>query len=177
MESKTIYLVRHATPDRSRTDIPYRFPPGPPLSEMGLLEAERVAEFLQNRDLHRLFSSPFQRCQQTAELVARRTGAPITVLLTLSEMPPDEPNSSVSERMLTSLAIVIQEASRPIAVFSHADPISILLENMGADVDLLAALRIRYRPHVIPPAGVWLAVLTDAHWQLRQVFDPKQPRD
>ena len=41
-----IYLIRHATPDWTRKDIPYHLPPGPPLIEQGLAEAQALAAFL-----------------------------------------------------------------------------------------------------------------------------------
>jgi broad specificity phosphatase PhoE len=34
-----IYFIRHATPDRRRTDLSYHTPPGPPLTAQGEHEA------------------------------------------------------------------------------------------------------------------------------------------
>ncbi len=46
-----------------------------PLSEVGLAQAERLADFIAERyRLHGLYSSPLQRARLTAEAIGRGTG-------------------------------------------------------------------------------------------------------
>ena len=71
-----IFLVRHASPDWNRPDLPYHIPPGPPLSPQGLAEAQTLASFLQTSGVQRLLTSPLERCLHTAQIVAAATGAP-----------------------------------------------------------------------------------------------------
>ena len=65
-----IFLVRHATPDWSRTDIPYDIAPGPMLAPKGEKEAEKLAVFLRSERVGRLYHSPFERAARTAQIVA-----------------------------------------------------------------------------------------------------------
>jgi 2,3-bisphosphoglycerate-dependent phosphoglycerate mutase len=65
-----VYLVRHAhadwTPDESR-----------PLSDRGLVEAQRVADGLGRLTLSAIHSSPYGRARQTVEPLAARLSLPI----------------------------------------------------------------------------------------------------
>ena len=64
----TIYLIRHATPDWSRTDLVYHLPPGPPLTAQGEAEAAKLGDFLRDMDVRHIFTSPLVRCLRTAEI-------------------------------------------------------------------------------------------------------------
>ena len=86
----SVYLVRHASPDWNRKDIPYHLPPGPPLTEQGLVEAHALGQFLRLVDVQQLWTSPLERCQHTAEIIAGITGAPVTVNQELREWQPQE---------------------------------------------------------------------------------------
>ena len=63
-----IFLVRHASPDWTRTDIPYDIPPGPPLSPKGEKEAAALAEYLKSEGVVKLYYSPFERSASTAKM-------------------------------------------------------------------------------------------------------------
>ncbi|MBG9783739.1 histidine phosphatase family protein [Shouchella lehensis] len=69
----TIYLVRHAhssyTPDEW----------GRPLTENGLEDAERVAEYFDTVHVDRFISSPYKRAIQTIETAAKRKKLPIKI--------------------------------------------------------------------------------------------------
>jgi broad specificity phosphatase PhoE len=56
------------------------------LSPRGKEQAERLGLFFKNRDITKIVSSPLKRNRQTADIVARLTGAQITVDNTWREM-------------------------------------------------------------------------------------------
>ena len=67
-----VFLIRHASPDWERRDLPYDIHPGPMLTPRGEKEAEALADFLKRQGLVRLYHSPFERAAKTARIVARR---------------------------------------------------------------------------------------------------------
>src|SRR4029078_4653611 len=86
----TIYLVLHATPDWSRTDIPYHIPPGPPLTAVGESEAAKLGDFLRDMQASQILCSPLVRCLRTAEIAAEKAGIPHTIDNRLAEVQPQE---------------------------------------------------------------------------------------
>jgi broad specificity phosphatase PhoE len=78
MTQRTVHLLRHGevyNPDR----VLYGRLPGFRLSDLGMKQAELAAEFLAERDIGRLVSSPLERAQQTAQPLAERLGLPVEV--------------------------------------------------------------------------------------------------
>jgi len=84
---RCIYLLRHGEPAvpgpgrwclGSRSDWP--------LSRTGREQAEQAAERLSAAQLTAVFSSPLQRCLQTAEAVSARCGLPAAVRPALAEI-------------------------------------------------------------------------------------------
>jgi broad specificity phosphatase PhoE len=65
-----IYLVRHAEKAKDETD-------DPPLTQEGLDRAQRLAEVLSDKEIDFIFSSNFQRTQETAMPLATRLGKDI----------------------------------------------------------------------------------------------------
>jgi probable phosphoglycerate mutase len=63
-----LLLVRHALPARVVRDD--GLPADPHLSELGLRQADRVAEFLAEEPLTRIVTSPMRRARQTTEPIA-----------------------------------------------------------------------------------------------------------
>ena len=72
--SAVVYLIRHATPDWSRTDIRYDIPPGPPLTSQGEAEAQQLGEFLQTIPVKHIYASPLERTSRTAQIAAAALG-------------------------------------------------------------------------------------------------------
>ncbi len=62
----TIYLIRHCESDHAVTDAKTR-----PLTEKGLKDAEKLAEFLKDTPVSRIFSSPYLRACQTVEPILK----------------------------------------------------------------------------------------------------------
>jgi broad specificity phosphatase PhoE len=75
-------LIRHAESEWNFHFGNYRIDaglPDPSLTEAGLAQAEAIATELAGLDLRRLVSSPYRRALQTATIISRRLGLPITV--------------------------------------------------------------------------------------------------
>ena len=70
-----IYLIRHGQTELNAARILQ--PPATPLSERGLAQAERLAARLARAGLVRILVSDLRRAEMTAEVIARRSGAPI----------------------------------------------------------------------------------------------------
>ncbi|HNS02333.1 MAG TPA: histidine phosphatase family protein [Anaerolineae bacterium] len=180
-----LFLIRHATPDWSRTDIPYFVPPGPPLSPQGLEEAQGLAAFLQPAGVQRLFTSPLERCLHTAQIVSAVTGAPLEVADGLHEWQPHENKEIVLARALPLVQQLWQEitanaAAGPVALFTHGGPILALLSALGQDDATLEKLRIYDHQNTLPPAGVWQVSMGDhgqaGEYDLHLVYVPPAAR-
>ncbi len=175
MTLKTIYLIRHATPDWERKDIPYHVPPGPPLTDLGLAEAEALGLYLKTAGVRCLYVSPLERTLHTAQIAARIAGADLIVDDRLREMPPGEPAQVVWERVAALVEQAIAEADGgPVGLVSHGGPVSVILEQMGVDRAMLKS-QVFDHGNPIPPAGAWQMRQAgpDAAWQFALVFDPK----
>lgn len=113
-----LYLVRHADaghrrdfdgPDRER-----------PLSERGWRQAEGLAEQLADAGIVRLLASPFLRCMQTLEPLARRVGIPV------------EPERRLAEGSgaVSPLELAEQLRAAPVVLCSHGDVIPDVLDEL-----------------------------------------------
>ena len=88
----TLFLVRHARPAASYGDSA-----DPGLDDVGRAQAETVGRELAGRlSVLPVYSSPLQRCRETAEPLAATWGAPATILEAVGEVPA--PPISLSER-------------------------------------------------------------------------------
>jgi broad specificity phosphatase PhoE len=175
---QTLYLIRHATPDWSRKDLPYELPPGPPLTDLGQAEAHALGFFLSERRTGPWFSSPLERCLRTAEIASRQAGAPtIQVVPELAEIRPNEPEAEIRERLSLMLTKALDSAnggSAPL-LFTHGGPVALLLETLGMDPREVNSQRIFDRGNPLPPAGVWQAQRESPAepWLLELVFRPQ----
>jgi broad specificity phosphatase PhoE len=176
--TETIYLIRHATPDWNRKDIPYYLPPGPALNEAGVEEAGVLADFFQLDGLQRIYTSPLDRCLKTAKAIAIQNEIELQIEQGLSEHRPEESQADVLERLEPILKHAIDEArAGPIALVTHGSPIAILLSQLGMPATELDELRKRFDHHnPAPPAGVWEATRSDDSWNLSLVFVPESVR-
>lgn len=151
-----LYLTRHATPDRSRTDIPYDTPPGPPLVPQGEAEAGQLAAWLSGRGIGRVYASPMLRAWQTAEIVSGALGVPLVAAPELIETRKGEALEAIQARVQRFYATIMADGDEPVAAVSHGSPIEVLLQSLGVSAAELAPLRQRfdYR-NVIACAGAW----------------------
>ncbi|MBX3015093.1 MAG: histidine phosphatase family protein [Caldilineaceae bacterium] len=173
-----IYLVRHATPDWSRTDIRYDIPPGPPLTAQGEAEAARLGAFLQKAGIKRILTSPLERTRRTAEIAGRIVGVEPIVDEAIAEWRRGESEADVTARLNGLWEKLAGESAMagPIALVTHGGPVKAMLLSLGmarATVDELCRKYDRGNP--LPPAGVWLATCaaTETPWQLELVFTPQ----
>jgi 8-oxo-dGTP diphosphatase len=115
-----LYLVRHAhagtqdhgpEPDQDRQ-----------LSERGWRQAEGLRDQLADRDIGRLIASPFRRCVQTLEPLARHLGLPVDV------------DERLAERAAAAdaLALAAEVRAHGAVLCSHGDVIPDVLERLLA---------------------------------------------
>ncbi|MCC6191393.1 MAG: histidine phosphatase family protein [Anaerolineales bacterium] len=173
----TIYLVRHATPDWTRTDIPYHLPPGPPLTPLGEQEAAQLGEFLRDMGVRQLLASPLARCRHTAEIAAEVAGARWVEEPRLAEWQPQEKARDVHARVwpVWTGAGQVCQTTGPVALVTHGGPIGALLTQLGVDAQRLAQYQSLFdRRNPVPPAGAWRAVQAapEAPWSLDLAFTP-----
>jgi broad specificity phosphatase PhoE len=154
----TVYLVRHATPDWSRTDLRYDLPPGPPLTAVGEQEAAKLGEFLAAAGVNKIYVSPLERTIRTAWLATGTVAIPVFITQALAEWRRDESEAEVMARCRSFMDAALDESQSagPIALITHGGPIRLLLQNLGlaqAEVDFYRRQFDRDNP--LPPAGVW----------------------
>jgi broad specificity phosphatase PhoE len=173
-----ILLLRHASPEWDRTDIPYDIPPGPPLSLKGEKEAKALAAFLKTEGVVKLYYSPFERSARTARVISVLNGIDSMEDKRLSEWRSiDERETQVRERMLSIFERAAQESAEigPIGLVSHGGPVAALLQALGIDQDELASHRKLFDgPNPLPPAGAWKAEQGpgDHTWNFKLEFVP-----
>jgi len=165
-----LYLVRHAAPDRG-TSVPYHLHPGPALTTIGEREGTQTGQWLRNRGVEQLLSSPFTRTRTTAEAIALELELPITTAEALREGAPGEKLDQIRARMAELLAQLDDGPLRCAALVSHGAPIRALLEYTTGD-------RIDLKPHsydygnCAPTAGVWHGRRGDNCWVWELAFRP-----
>jgi probable phosphomutase (TIGR03848 family) len=81
----TFFLIRHGTNDFLGRGIAGR-KSGVCLNDEGRLQSERLAERLQRESVRHIFSSPIQRCQETAAPLAKRLGLKPQISEALNEV-------------------------------------------------------------------------------------------
>lgn len=154
----TLYLIRHATPDWSRTDIRYDIPPGPPLTAQGEAEASQLAEFLRPISITHLYVSPLERTMRTAQIAATALGLPIEIKTELAEWNHSEGEEDVLTRFRPFINAMFDESEKrgPLGLVTHGGPIRLLLAEFGLDPNELDHYRQSFdHNNPLPPAGVW----------------------
>jgi broad specificity phosphatase PhoE len=175
-----VFLIRHASPDWQRRDIPYDIHPGPMLTPQGEKEAEVLAGFLKSQGLARLYYSPFERAAKTAMIVAALNGIPAVEEPGLAEWRSrDEQEGSVRLRMVSAFERAARESAEggPSGLVSHGGPIGVLLLALGMAQEELAKYRMRFdTTNPLPPAGVWEVEQNPGkeRWRFEMVFRPEE---
>ena len=172
-----VYLVRHATPNRS-TGIRYDVPPGPPILPKGEEEARRVGEFLRKAGVRKLYVSPMQRTQQTGRIASEAGGnIPWALDESITEWTRGETDETVLARMKTCWQQAWEESqeSGPVAIVSHGGPIRVLVEHFDVDKELIAHYTKQFDyGNPMPPAGIWRVTRAEPEdaWEVELVFTP-----
>jgi len=173
-----IFLIRHASPNLGRKDIPYDILPGPELLSRGEAEALALADFLKLEGLARLYYSPFERAARTAKIVALANGIPCFEEKRLAEWRVvDEVESLLRKRVVSILEDAARESAElgPIGLVSHGGPIALLLLELGIDHEKLAPYRKMFdTTNPLPPAGAWKVekLPGEDKWDFQLVFTP-----
>ena len=174
-----IFLIRHATPNWNRTDIPYDIFPGPPLTPQGEKEAEALAAYLRSEDVGKLYHSPFARAAKTAQIISAINGISCVEESRLAEWRMQaEPEIQVRRRMKAIFDQALAEGAGmgSIGLVSHGGPIAVLLQELGIDPNELAVYRTRFdTTNPLPPAAAWQVERKDGNnssWNFSLEFIP-----
>lgn len=122
-----ILVCRHATvhnPDK----VIYRKLAGFSLSDEGRKEAELIGKFLSVYDVDSIFSSPMERCVETASIIKKTINSdkPIIIADYLNEWGEREHTDDVARRMSHVL-----ESDKPYQLYiTHKDPLRVLLNKI-----------------------------------------------
>src|SRR5690242_20290484 len=81
----TFYLIRHGSNDFYQRGLVGR-KPGVHLNDLGRREAIALADALAGEHLDAIFSSPLERCRETAEPLAKKISRPVRVAEALNEV-------------------------------------------------------------------------------------------
>lgn len=65
----TIYLIRHGQKENKPGD--------PPLTALGIKQAKATATYIHTHNIHSIYTSPFLRTKQTAEIIAKQFQLPV----------------------------------------------------------------------------------------------------
>ncbi|MBQ8556157.1 MAG: histidine phosphatase family protein [Clostridia bacterium] len=87
-----IVLIRHGKPDYTPVDERGFIGHGrslAPLTEEGVRQAEAAADSPEMQGVQLIVASPLTRALQTAAIISRKTGIPLTVEIDLREWEPD----------------------------------------------------------------------------------------
>ena len=173
-----IYLIRHATPDFNRHDLVYYLPPGPPLTSKGVQEAEEVAEFLKGVGIARVYTSPLERCLQTARTIEQAVGLASATEPGLAEIRRGESEAELLARVWPVWEKVVRECQSEggaAALVTHGAPVNVLLKALGVEEAILSRYHSTFDyTNPLPPAGIWKAALPlgSERWELALVFMP-----
>jgi broad specificity phosphatase PhoE len=171
-----VYIIRHASPDWTRDDIPYHLPPGPPLVEQGLEEARTLGSFLKQAGVSLLLSSPLERCQRTAEIASQEAHASLQIVPELTEVQPGEDYENMRQRLLPVFERAAEESRQngAVALVTHGEPTAVLLRALGMSAERLEKQRVFDHGNPLPPSGAWLAVRYESQpgWNLRIAYLP-----
>ena len=172
-----LYLIRHASPDWTRVEIPYDVPPGPPLTASGRQEAHSLGLFVKSVGITKVYYSPLERTAATAQIAAEFARIPALEWAGLAEWKKGEAESEIRARLGPLLETAITESSDygPIGLVTHGSPVAWLLKELGMEPDRLEKHRGMFdHANPLPPAGVWSARLDPAthSWVFALAFTP-----
>ena len=176
-DMQAIYLIRHAQPDWTRTDLVYHQPPGPPLTEEGIRQARLLGEFIRNAGVKRLYTSPLERCEHTARIVGDLTNLSPKILSGLIEWQPGEDIPAVQARLRPVFEQAAAESRNgAVALFTHGGPIAAQLMALGMSEAQVDSHRVFDRNNPVPTAGAWQVTrsATGDAWHLSLAFTPVQ---
>ncbi|MDF2684016.1 MAG: histidine phosphatase family protein [Brevibacillus sp.] len=142
---KHIYIVRHCKATGQEPDAP--------LTELGVKQAEQLAEFLSGKEIDSIISSPFERAQHTIKPLADKLGIEIKLderlterILSDQDLPDwyemlrktfddldlcyagGESSRTAMSRVSSVVTEVLNGANQHTVIVSHGNLISLLLK-------------------------------------------------
>ncbi len=149
----SVYLVRHARADSRRTWK------GPdelrPLSKVGRKQAAAIARARAGSGISRVASSPFVRCRQTVEPLAKKLGLEVEIRDELAEGASPAQTLRLFEKLL----------DQDVVICSHGDVLGQLLDH-------LASTGVRLDPHKSEKASTWVLDITDGEVRKARYVPP-----
>jgi probable phosphomutase (TIGR03848 family) len=179
-----LFLIRHGFTDQTGKRL-YGWTPDVHLSERGREQAEELVRRFAPLRLSAIYSSPLERCRETAAPLAAATGLEVHLRRELGEVhygdwtnrplaqlartklwrsvqqmpsqvtfPDGESFLQVQERAIRAIGeIALAHPRGHVAVFSHGDPISLLVSHLaGAHID-------EFQRIAIDPGSISIVVL------------------
>ena len=155
------YLIRHAQPDYEPCSTRGYMGQGrdlAPLTEKGVQQAEAAAHDARLKDIKLIVSSPYTRALQTAAIISRITGAPLTIEVDLHEWIPD-----LTFRFSTGdEAVALRKRVRAVAdKYAHMDGVAFVSHGMALrtlrtmhDVGYAEIVELDYSPDM-PDCVYW----------------------
>ena len=164
----TLLLVRHGRTDAAGKRLT-GWAPGVHLNEDGRRQAERLVERLDGIRVDAIYSSPLERCRETAAPLAKARRLSVHVRRSLIETGyGDWTGRSIAQVRKTKLWRTVERvpsAMGVVVVVSHADPIRLVIAQVaGAHVDHLHRL-------VVDPGSISVVALGDGVPRLLKVND------
>jgi 8-oxo-dGTP diphosphatase len=142
----TVYLVRHAR--AGRRSAWKGLDAQRPLTKVGRRQADAVADQLARARVTRILSSPYLRCRQTVEPLARRLRVDVETSQALAE-------GAALDAVLRRLEKVSDE---PAVLCTHGDVVERLLEHLRGEG--VKVRRRRGRP-VMEKGSIWALDVAD----------------
>ena len=161
-----LVIVRHARPIREEREDDDG-PADPPLSDHGLRQARRVAEFLHPEGIHHVVASSMTRAHQTAIPLARLLGVDIELRDDLREVDQHSSRYIPQEEMTPDDPMVQEWMADPLAVFDG--DYDGFRERVVAGFDAVIAAN-RGRTVAVFCHGMVMAVYLQTLWSLADPF-------
>jgi len=156
------FLVRHAKPDEKYFKsgaLTYGADASPEasLSQEGMRQAQEFAKMISIANS--VYTTPFERARQTAQIIATRHGIPIKEIPELGDILANETMEQLEERVLTGFnAILKQEKGRIFVVVSHGHPTRLItLRHFEKYQGVLPLIGILEQDNYLNPGEAWFA--------------------
>lgn len=183
----TVYLIRHGELEYPRNNRGQRLLYGPdvPLSDRGRRQIQELSDRFarEGRKLEKIYTSPFSRAVETAEIFASQLqlSEPVRILEFQDISPGSmvgkllndviqgrlqeygETHSEVLERMMRGVQQVVEkEKGRTIGIVSHGDSIRVLLFHLMHPKDSLPPIDELIKTDYLDKGEAWRLLVDDA---------------
>lgn len=182
---KTVYFVRHAQSHPSQSTHFSQWP----LSDLGRLQADTLANCLNGLGIQKIYSSPFLRCLDTVRPFAKLSGVDIEIRDDLRErlvthgiagqdlwekswddfnfaVPSCESSLDAQRRFVAAVNHIVETANEDVlAISSHGNVIGLFLNHLDGRFSRFDAEKI-INPHLLKFQKVGAEFRWDRHFEL-----------